>query len=200
MSADAAGLAAEPPAITVTARMAAPNHLIIRQLRQSPRICTRNPSTALRSCEHGTGPLRDEPVTPSLERRSAAPISPMVMVAVVVTPATVPAVVAVPAMMMPAVVAPMTVVMMPADLGRRLFGIGLDRRSSGGITQRQRLRLFRWSCEQKTCADRRKTKELQADNLRCVHINPPAMTGCTSAPRGSSRRATASPQRRSNLE
>ena len=96
-----------------------------------------------------------------------------------VMPTTVPAVVTVP--MMPAM--PMTVVMMPAHFGRRLPGIGLHCCGRAGITQRQRLRLLDRSCEHETCAERRKpknlrTKNLQAKDLRCVHINPPSMTGC----------------------
>jgi hypothetical protein len=95
-----------------------------------------------------------------------------------------PAVVTMP--MMPAVpmtVVPMTVVMMPAHFGGRLLGIRLDRCDRAGITQRQRLCLFGRSREHKTCAERSKpknfrAKNLQAKDLRCVHINPPSMTGC----------------------
>jgi hypothetical protein len=92
------------------------------------------------------------------------------MMVVVMTPAAVPTVMAVP--MMPAV--PMMVMMVPpVDLGRCLPGLGLSRSSSAGIAQRQRSCLLGGSHEQKTCADRRKP-----ENLRCVHINPPSMTGC----------------------
>ena len=80
--------------------------------------------------------------------------------AMVVTPATMPTVMAVPAM--PMMVMPMMV--MPVHLCRRLLGVGLNRRGSAGIAQRQRLSLLGRSRENETCADRRKPK-----NLRCVH-------------------------------
>jgi hypothetical protein len=61
----------------------------------------------------------------------------------------------------------------PMHLGRSLLGIALNRGGSTGITQRQRLRLPGRRREHETCADCRKAK-----NFRCVHINPPSMTGC----------------------
>src|SRR5215475_12081607 len=91
------------------------------------------------------------------------------MAVVMVMPATMPT--AVPAMMAVMPVMPMMVT--PVHLGRRLLGVGLNRRGSTGITQRQRLRLLCRRREHETCADCRKAKK-----FRCVHINPPSMTGC----------------------
>lgn len=69
---------------------------------------------------------------------------------------------------MPAPVAMMMPVMMPADFGGHLLRaegrVFLDRGSCSGIAQRHRLRLLDWSCDGKKGADSGK-----AQNFRSVH-------------------------------
>lgn len=146
----ATGTVAAAPSIRIGARMATPSHFDISALSPEPAPADPNTCDAHAKRARNAGPLK-------LHRLRL----PMAMV---MAPATMPTVMAVPAMPM---------MMMPVHLRRRLLGVGLNRCGSAGVAQRQRLSLLGRSREHETCADRRKPK-----NLRCVHRNPPSMTGC----------------------